>query len=99
MERGRMLKEPDNQSSGKAAAKIDSKTSAAALHSYRAMKTPMIMILTHHIIFPSSRTLNALLAYARARRASSAVENYDYLLSPSIMPCFQDDFSQMPKFR
>ena len=57
MERGRMLKEPDNQSSGKAAAMIDSKTSAAALHSYRAMKTPMIMILIHHIIFPSSRTV------------------------------------------
>ena len=30
MERGRMRKEPDNQSSGKAIAKIDSKTAAAA---------------------------------------------------------------------
>ena len=30
MERGSMLKEPDNQSSGKATAKIDRKTAAAA---------------------------------------------------------------------
>ena len=30
MERGRMQKEPDNQSSGKATAKIDGKTAAAA---------------------------------------------------------------------
>ena len=30
MEHGRMRKEPDNQSSGKATAKIDGKTSAAA---------------------------------------------------------------------
>ena len=34
MERGRMRKESDNQSSGKATAKIDSKTAAAAAFTF-----------------------------------------------------------------
>ena len=37
MERGRMLKEPDNQSSGKATAKINRKTAAAASTFRRAV--------------------------------------------------------------
>ena len=73
------------------------------LHSYGAMNTPIMMIvtLTQHIIFPffcrtGSRTqLNSRLADARALRAASAVEYCDYLQSPGMMPCFPDDFSQM----
>ena len=40
--------------------------------------------------------LNARLANARALSAASAMECCDYLQSPGMMPCFLDDFSQMP---
>ena len=42
MERGRMRKEPDNQSSGKATAKIDSKTAAAASTFRRGDEEPRV---------------------------------------------------------
>ena len=52
MERGRMRKEPDNQSSGKAIAKFAARLLLLHLHSDGATKTPMIVTLTQHIIFP-----------------------------------------------
>ena len=42
MERGRMRKEPDNQSSGKATAKIDRKTAAAASTFLRGDEEPRV---------------------------------------------------------
>ena len=53
MERGRMRKEPDNQSSGKAIAKIDSKTAAAASTFRRGNDDPYDSdSVTQNIILP-----------------------------------------------
>ena len=53
MERGRMRKEPDNQSSGKATAKIDSKTAAAASTFRRGNDDPYDSdSVTQNIILP-----------------------------------------------
>ena len=49
MERGHMRNQPGNQSSGKAMAKLARKTAAAAS---TLTKTPVIVTLTQHIIFP-----------------------------------------------
>ena len=53
MERGRMRREPDNQSSGKATAKIDSKTAAAASTFRRGNDDPYDSdSVTQNIILP-----------------------------------------------
>ena len=109
MERGRMRKEPDTQSSGKATAKIDRKTAAAASTFRRGDEDPYDSDsdTEHHCHFTylaqdgledRIMRLNARLADARARRAASAAEYCDYLQSPCMTPCFPDDFSQMPTF-
>ena len=112
MERGRMRKEPDNQSLpsdslGKATAKINRKTAAAASTFRRGDEDPndsdsdtehQFTYLAQDWPEDSIMRLNARLADARALRAASATENCDYLQSPGMTPCFPDDFSQMPTF-
>ena len=107
MERGRMRKESDNQASGKATAKIDRKTAAAASTFRRGDEHPYDSDsdTEHHFTYLAQdgledhiMRLNARLADARARRAASAAEYCDYLQSPGMTPCFPDDFSQMPTF-
>ena len=109
MERGRMRKEPDNQPSGKATAKIDRKTAAAASTFRRGNEDPYDSDsdTAHHFTYLAQdgledriMRLNARLADARARRAASAAEYCDYLQSPGMTrtPFFPDDFSQMPTF-
>ena len=107
MERRRMRKEPDNQSSDKATAKIDRKTDAAASTFLRDDEDPYDSDsdTEHHFTYLAQdgledriMRLNARLADARARRAASAATYCDYLQSPGMTPYFPDDFSQMPTF-
>ena len=100
-------KEPDNQSSGKATAKIDRKTAAAASTFRRGNGDPYDSDsdTAYHFTYfvqdgleESIMRLNARLVDARARRAASAAEYCDYLQSPCMTPCLPDDFSQMPTF-
>ena len=95
MERGRMLKEPDNQSSGKATAKIDRKTAAAASTLRRGDEDPYdsgsdtayhFSYFVQDWLEDSIMRLNAQLADARALRAASAMDYCDYLQSRSLHP-------------
>ena len=107
MERERILKEPDSQSSGRGTAKIDHKTAAAASTFRRGNEDPCASdseTAYHFSYFVQDgledriMRLNARLADARALRSASAKEYCDYLQSPCMMSCFPDDFSQMPTF-
>ena len=107
IERGRMRKEPDNQSLGKATAKIDRQTAAAASTFRRGDEDPYDSDsdTEHHFTYLAQdwledriMRLNARLADARARSAASAAEYCDHLQSPGMMPCFPDDISQMLTF-
>ena len=94
MERGRMRKEPDNQSSGKATAKFPRKTAAAASTIRRGNDDPYD---SHGDFDPAYHFANIVLDRLVARlayvRAASAVEYCDPLLSPGMMPYFPDIFS------
>ena len=107
IERGRMRNELDNQSSGKATAKIDRKTAAAASTFRRGDEYTYDSDsdMAYHISYfvqdgleDRIMRLNSRLANARSLRAASSVEYCDYLQPPGMMPCFPDDFSQMPTF-
>ena len=106
-ERGRMRNDTDNQSSGKATGKIDRKTAAAASTFQRGDEYPYDSDFDTAYHFPyfvldgledHITRLEARLADVRALRAASAVEYYDYLQSPGMIPGFPDEFGQMPTF-
>ena len=85
MEHGRMRKEPDNQTSGKAMGKVASKTAHATSTFRRGNKDP----------YDSDSDPAYQFSYFRA---ASAVEYCDPLLSPGTIPCFQDIFGPQPTF-
>ena len=63
------------------------------LSSLKSTKTPMIVTLIQHIIFPIFKFVQDLLvAQPDNACAASAVDYYDPLWSPSTIPCFQDIF-------
>ena len=92
MEGGLVRNEPDNQSSGKASAKIVHKTAAAAFTFRRGNKDPYYSDSdpAHHCYYFVQGLLEALLDKACA---ASAVGYGDPLLSPGINPYFSDIFS------
>ena len=90
-----MRNEPDNQSSGKATAKIDSKTAAAASTFRRGDEYPYdsdsdtayrFFYFVQDGLEDRIMLLEAQLAYVRALCAASAVEYCDYLQSSCMMP-------------
>ena len=91
-----MRNEPDNQSSGKATAKIDSKTAAAAASTFRRddeYPYDSDSDAAYHFSYfvqdgleDRIMLLEAQLAYVRALCAASAVEYCDYLQSSCMMP-------------
>ena len=97
MERGRMRKEPDNQSSGKVMATLARKTAAAASAFRRGNEDPYDSEsdLAYHFSYFVQDQLEARLANFRA---ASAVEYCDPLWSPSTILCFPDIFAPQPTF-